>query len=291
MAEISGAGAERAVSPKDVFQRSNMPSRWERLTGVSPKIDADRRFLVFMANRYRGEARLPHPDDMTPPAALFVRTIAMVVAAGSVLIGALGLANHPAMAVVGGALLACALLVLLAVAAWTGPSIRQYRDLRARAVEAESRLQSERLSTADAGTLNEMIQCDEGTLAYCAAKIASEIDRDPGWGTHSVGFLQIDLWDELADVGASARGIAQDRKATEQLERGRLRDDPEIRAVITEDKRQRRAALDALAARIHDFADYRDRIQRISAREVRDRSSLDRATRLVSDEQARNRPT
>lgn len=89
----------------------------------------------------------------------------------------------------------------------------------------------------------------------------------------------------------SGAGVAQDREATEQLERGRLRDDPEIRAVITEDKEQRRASLAALAARIHDFADYRDRIQRISAREVRDRSSLDRATRLVSDEQATNRLT
>jgi len=194
-------------------------------------------------------------------------------------------------AIVGAVLLASAVLVLLAVAVWAGSSIRQYRDLRTRALEAESRLQSKGLSTTDAGTLNEMIQCDEGTLAYCAAKIASEIDRDPGWGGQSAAFLQIDLWDELADVGASARRIAQDRQATEQLKRGRLRDDPEIRLVITEDKEQRRVALTALAARVHDFADYRDHIQRISAREERDRSSLDRATRLVSDEQARNRVT
>lgn len=291
MAEISGAGAERAISPKDVFQRSNMPSRWERIAGVAPKIDADRKFLAYVAARYQGEERLPHPSDVTPPAALFVRRIAMVVAPGSVLIVALGLAEHPAVAVVGGALLTCAMLVLVVVAAWASQSIRRYRDLHARAMQAESRLQSERLSTADADTLNEMIQCDEGTLAYCAAKIASEIDRDPGWEEHSVGFLQIDLWDELADVGASARRIAQDRKATEQLERGRLRDDTEVRAVITEDKEHRRAALATLAARVHDFADYRDRVQRISAREVRDRTSLDRATRLASDEQARNRLT
>lgn len=291
MAEISDAGAGRVVSPKDVFQRSNMPSRWERLTGVAPKIDADRRFLVFVAARYRGETRLPHPDDVITPVAVHVRMIAVVVAVGSALIVALGLASEPVVAVVGGVLLASALLALLAVAVWAGPAIRQHRDLRARALEAESRLQSKGLSTTDAGTLNEMIQCDEGTLAYCAAKIASEIDRDPGWGTPSAAFLQIDLWDELADVGASARRIAQDRQATEQLERGRLRDDPEIRLVITEDKEQRRVALTALAGRVHDFADYRDHIQRISAREERDRSSLDRATRLVSDEQARNRLT
>jgi len=28
-----------------------------------------------------------------------------------------------------------------------------------------------------------MINDDEGTLAYCAAKIASEIEQDPRWGS------------------------------------------------------------------------------------------------------------
>ena len=59
MAERQPVGAGHHIEPKDVFGRSNMPSRWERLTGVSPKIPEDRTFLSFVAARYRGETRLP----------------------------------------------------------------------------------------------------------------------------------------------------------------------------------------------------------------------------------------
>jgi hypothetical protein len=201
----------------------------------------------------------------------------------------IGLFADPGMAIAGAVLLTCALTTLLVIEATEGPEIRRYRDLHARAVAAESRLRSERLGDEDAQTLNEMIRCDEGTLTYCAAKIASEIERNPAWGADAIGFVEIDLWDELAAVGASARRIAQDREATEELERGRLRDHDDIRSMINEDKQIRRKAIAALAARVHALADYRDRIQRCSARELRDRSSLDRAVRLVSDEQARDR--
>lgn len=262
-----------------------MPSRWERIAGVAPKIDTDRKFLVFIASHYRGEPWLPHPDHVVAPAALHVKTIACA----SLAIVIIGLAGEPAVTVLGLALLACALTTLAVAAASAAPSIREYRDLRARALEFESRIDSDRLTAADAETLNEMIRCDEGTLSYCAAKIASEIDRDPGCGKDSVGFVRIDLWNELVEIGASARRIAQDREATEQLERGRLRDDPDIRSVITEDKEQRREALAVVAARIHSLADYRDHIRRLSARELRDRDALERVTRLVADEQARDR--
>jgi hypothetical protein len=268
-----------------------MPSRWERLTSVTPKIDADRMFLIFVAARYRGEPLLPRPRDLAPPVTLRIRTFAALAACLAAVVLVLGLMAQSAASILGAALMACALGVFVVVEVREGPSIRHYHQLRARAVEAQSRLQADRLSTEDADTLNEMIRCDEGTLSYCAAKIASEIERDPAWGGSSVGFVQIDLWQELADVGASAYRIAEDRIATEQLEQGRLRDDDDVRVMIAEDKDQRREALAALAARVHAFADYRDRIQRVSAQEVRDRSSLERATLLVSDEQARYRLT
>lgn len=291
MTEASRSGPERSISPKDVFQRSNMPSRWERLAGVAPKIDTDREFLAFVAARFRGEPRLPHPDDLAAPVALRVRTGAAALAWVSAAIVVVGLTGQPAVAILGGALLACALVMLLTVALSARETISRYQDLRARAVEAESLLRAGRLSPADTDTLNRMILCDEGTLSYCAAKVASEIARDPGWATDSAAFLPIDLWDELAEIGESARQIALDREAAEKLERGRLRADPDIRAVIAEAKDDRRTALAALAARVHGFADYRDRIQRLSARDVRDRSALERATRLASDEQARDRLT
>ena len=55
MKEWQPAHAEREVKPKDVFARSNMPSRWERLTNVSPKTLQDRKYLAFVAARYRGD--------------------------------------------------------------------------------------------------------------------------------------------------------------------------------------------------------------------------------------------
>ena len=64
------AGEPGGITPKDVFDRSNMPSWWERLTGVAPKIPEDRMFLAFVAARYSGEPRLPHPDALVAPDAV-----------------------------------------------------------------------------------------------------------------------------------------------------------------------------------------------------------------------------
>lgn len=134
-----------------------------------------------------------------------------------------------------------------------------------------------------------MINCDEGTLTYCAAKIASEIEQDPAWDSPHLDIIAIELWDELADIGASARQIAKDREATERLERGRLRGDPEVRAMIDADKQLRNEALTLLAARVHAFADYRDRLHRHGMAASRETSALSRAMRLASDEQAIDR--
>ena len=64
-----------------------------------------------------------------------------------------------------------------------------------------------------------MIRRDEGTLAYCAAKIASEIEQDSNWRSSRLEVMPIDLRDELADIGKSARQIAEDRGATTALEK------------------------------------------------------------------------
>lgn len=58
--------AESRVAPQAVFNRSNMPSWWERLTGVSPKYVEDKVYLSFVAARYRGEERLPIPGPSSP---------------------------------------------------------------------------------------------------------------------------------------------------------------------------------------------------------------------------------
>jgi hypothetical protein len=65
MAKRPDGGKRREITAKDVFDRSNMPSRWERLTGVGPKIPKDRKFLNFVAARYCGEPRLPHPRQLS----------------------------------------------------------------------------------------------------------------------------------------------------------------------------------------------------------------------------------
>ena len=68
MAELQPVRGEREITAKDVFVRSNMPSRWERLTNVAPKTAPDRKYLAFVAARYRGDKRVPHPGDLEPPA-------------------------------------------------------------------------------------------------------------------------------------------------------------------------------------------------------------------------------
>ncbi len=183
-------------------------------------------------------------------------------------------------------ILVFALVAIMSISVLTGPATNHFKALRSRCASAESRLHSCPMDSEDTKTVHEMITCDEGTLAYCAAKIASEIEQEPAWDVDAVGFVAIDLWDELAEVGASARQIAQDRKVTQALESGRLRDDPEVRAVIEEDKQLRKDAIALLAARVHAFADYRDRVHCHGMATLRDRNTLGRMVRLASDEQA-----
>lgn len=288
------ASARREIAAKDVFVRSNMPSRWERLTGIAPKTAADRKYLAFVAARYRGDERLPHPDKLDVPSEVQFREhtlqggwwfVSIAVAAT-----AIGLsAELTAVAAVAIVLLVCALGAIFLVRQSTEPIMRQHQALKARCETAERRLHASSLDPADADTLNTMINCDEGTLTYCAAKIASEIEQDSAWDANAVGFVQIDLWDELAEIGASARQIATDRAETEALERGHLRDDPEIRAVIAEEKQQRKEAITLLAARVHALANYRDRVHRHGVLARREHGTVDRIVRKVVDEQASDR--
>jgi hypothetical protein len=294
MAEQQPPDTSSPITPKDVFQRSNMPSRWERITGVAPKTAPDRRYLAFVAARYRGDDRLPHPDALALPSEFHRRQvtqlrgwIAVVIA---VLIAALGENAHlPVVTALACVVLVCALMSMIVVWHSTDSAIRHFETLRNRCELAESRLHSDPIHAQDAKTVNAMINCDEGTLTYCAAKIASEIEQDPAWETNNVGFVAIDLWDELTEVAASARQIAQDRERTEAFERGRLRDDPEVRAAIVEDNQHRRESIALLAARVHAFADYRDQVHRHGMTALREHHSLNRMVRLVADERAVDR--
>lgn len=67
MARGKPADERGPVTPKQVFERMDMPSRWERLTAVAPKIFEDKVFLSFVAARYLGEELLPHPATLVAP--------------------------------------------------------------------------------------------------------------------------------------------------------------------------------------------------------------------------------
>jgi hypothetical protein len=186
-------------------------------------------------------------------------------------------------------------LLLLAIAAGVGVFIgtqavmSEYYALKSQCAHAQSRLHASSLDSENTATLNGMINHDEGTLAYCAAKIASEIEQDVNWRSSRLDILPIDLWEELAEVGASAKQIHGDRKATAALETGRLREDPDVRAAIREDRKGAKRALNQLAARVSTFADYRDEVHRLSMHVRRENSALGRAVRQAADEQATNR--
>ncbi len=294
MTEMQPEGEGRRIAPKDVFDRSNMPSRWERLTNVSPKIPEDKRFLAFVAARYSGEKRLPHPDALVIPNEVLrsqrANTVGGWACAATVAIVITGLAAHNfVLASVGAVALVVAFATMVAVTGAAAPTVSEFRALKSRCETAQARLSGDSLDPEYRSTLNKMINCDEGTLAYCAAKIASEIERDPGWKPASSHLLTIDLCDELAEIGESARQIAQDREATELLEYGRLSDDPEVRQTIDADKKMRKEAIALLAARVGALADYRDRVHRLGANALRASRTASRARTLAADEMSISR--
>lgn len=284
----------RSITPRDVFARSNMPSRWERLTGVRPSTGHDRKYLAFAAARYRGDVRLQHPDALKPPPEFgsweSVRFRTRVVSALAVVLMVIGLAsNLVAVAAAGVALLVG--VVLWAGFMWkaTNPAIQRFRDERSRSTASEGRLHSDPMDSENTQTVDQMILCDEGTLTYCAAKIAAEIERDPDWSDARTSVVSINLWDEVAEIAASAREINRDREAAIELERGRLRDDPEVKQVIDTYRQQYADAIAGLATRVHAFADFRDRIHRIGIAQRSETSALRSAFRSAADDVARKR--
>lgn len=222
MTEGQPPAERRAVIPKDVFDRSNMPSRWERLTNVAPKIAEDRWCLAFVAARYLGEEDLPDPDTLVVPDELRQReqvgAVSMGVgwcAAALVFIGIVS--GLPVLTAITAAIVVAVLIARAVVWLTTSAAVTGYLTLKARCEAAEARLDADPLHPDYRTILAEMIDRDEGTLAYCAAKIASEILRDPGWESDRLAIAQVDLCDELTEIAQSARQIAEDRTATRRL--------------------------------------------------------------------------
>lgn len=291
MTKSQPAGERRHLSPEQVYKRSNMPSRWERLTGVSPKIAEDKLFLSFVAARYIGEQRLPDPGMLVKPDDVRRRQDGYLIGGwaslGAFVLTAIGLAaGQPIALGIGVLALIGAVALMVAVSAATASAILDFNTLQSQCVESHARLHSDNLDPEYRSILNGMIDCDEGTLAYCAAKVASEIQRQVASGSAGLEVIALDLWDELEAIGMSAREIAEDREETERLEQSRLRDKQQIRETIAEDKELRERAIALLAARVSAFADYRDRLQILGTAAWRDSRINSRAMRLASDELA-----
>ncbi len=281
----------RPVTPKQVFERCNMPSRWERLTGVSPKVAEDRMFLAFVAARFSGEERLPHPGSLVGPPELVQKrradTIGAWTATAAGLLGVIGLAGQqPVLTGIAALTLVGALAWVVLVSLATAEPIAAFMAFRRRCEAAQARLDADPLDPDYRSTLDRMISCDEGTLAYCAAKVASEIRRESGADPAELELLTIDLWDELDAVATSAREIAEDREMTDRLRQGRLRDTPEVKQTVAADTRLRETAISLLAERVSAFADYRDQVHLLGSAAWRDRRIPDRALRISSDEMA-----
>ena len=291
MAKESADGKRQEITPKDVFDRSNMPSWWERLTGVGPKIAEDKKFLAFAAARYRREPRLPHPRTLVAPAELerelFARMACRLARWSAVGLAVIGVITpQSVLVVIGVAVFIAAIAVKAWVSTFTGPAIAEFTALQSRCEEAHRRVYGDSLDPEYRSTLDQMITCDEGTLAYCAAKIASEIARDPAWASPRLDVAAINVWDEVAEIAHSARIIAEDRETCERLEQGRLRNDPEVLEIIEAENSSRSEALALLAARVHAFADYRDRVHRRGMAALRDSNTISRAMRRAADEVA-----
>lgn len=284
-------GEHREIAAKDVFDRCNMPSWWERVSGVAPKIAEDKRFLAFAAARYRGEPRLPHPSALVVPNELAPRESVNFVCRwirwAATALAVIGTLTQQVVLIVTGLVV---FFTAVAVTVWishvTDPAIAAFTALKSRCEEAHRRVHGESLDPEYRSTLDVMITCDEGTLAYCAAKIASEVTRDPAWKSPTLDVVAIDLWDEVADIAHSARLIAEDRQSCERLKQGRLRNDPEVREMIEAESRSRGEALALLATRVNAFADYRDRVHRRGMAALWDSRTTSRAMRRAADDVA-----
>lgn len=272
-----------------------MPSRWERLTGVSPKIAEDKLFLAFVASRYLGEKRYPHPDTLTVPVELRQKRTADLLGGwacvGSILLAILALAaGQPVLFGIASLGLIAAVVAIVLVSIATTPTILKFNALKAECETAHTRLHADSLDPEYRAALNAMINYDEGTLAYCAAKIASEIRRQVAAEAARLEVVAIDLWDELDAIATSAREITEDREQAEWLERSRLRDQPEVQATLESDQQLRATAMGLLAGRVYAFADYRDRLHILGTNAWRDSRITRRALRLTSDELAARGP-
>jgi hypothetical protein len=166
------------------------------------------------------------------------------------------------------------------------PAIAEFRAWKSQCEAAHARVSEDALDPEYASTLNAMICHDEGTLAYCAAKIASEIEREPAWKAACLELIAVDLWDELDEIGSSARQIADDREATEALILSRLHREPDVQELIKADNRERSEALALLTARVYAFADYRDRVHRLGMSALRDNRTISRAMKQAANELA-----
>ncbi len=293
MSERECVSERRPIAPKKVYERSNMPSRWERLTGVSPKIAEDKLFLAFVAARYIGEKRLPHPGALVAPDEVRQKQAANLIGGwacvGGAVLAVIGLAaGQPLLFGIAALGLIGTVVAIMMVSVSTAPAVLEFNALKSECERAHARLHGDSLDPEYRSTLDTMIACDEGTLAYCAAKIASEIQRQVASRSSTLEVIAIDLWDELDAIGASAREITEDRMETERLERSRLRDKREVRETIASDNGLRAEAIALLAARVYAFADYPDRLHLLGTAAWRDARITSRAMRLTSDELAAN---
>jgi len=289
-------GKQRSdISPKDVFERSNMPSWWERLTGVSPKIAEDRMYLSFVAARYLGEERLCPPGALAVPIEVHQKRTADFVGswagAGAVILAVIGLASgHPVVFGIASVGLILSLAFVGFVSTTTSVAIKDFEALKSRCDAAHARIHGDTLDSKYGLALQAMITHDEGTLAYCAAKIASEIQRQDAADPATVDVISIDLWDELEQIATSAREIAEDREETEELKQSRLRSERTVQETIDSDQQLRQEALGLLAARVSAFADYRDRLELLRTASRREHRITSRAMRLAADEVAVEKP-
>lgn len=180
-------------------------------------------------------------------------------------------------------------VTIMMISVSTSPAILEFNALKSECERAHARLHGDSLDPEYRSTLDTMIACDEGTLAYCAAKIASEIQRQVASQSSKLEVIAIDLWDELDAIvtPAHARSPKTAREPTNLSAAGSA-------ISARSEKRSTRtagygsAAIALLAARVYAFADYRDRLHLLGTAAWRDARITSRAMRLTSDELAAN---
>lgn len=267
---------KRDIEPSALLKQVAMPGWVEmRLSRVTPRTAAAKRFAIYALDRWEGTTELPEPHDIASPRAVAGHYVALellggrkfwTIAAVTVSLAALLFASENAAAILLPAVWAGWLVVVLG--SWmlreaTEASVREYRIRLEAAERAAQRKNAPRLSGDEVHSLTEMLSTTEGKLAYAAAVLAGETETSPVWDDPVFDdfHARVDLRRHVGEIAESARALARARGKLGARPGGALADDEAVTDLYERRINALDGRLSTLTQRVHGLLIYRDHVR------------------------------